>query len=72
MIHEQWKGRIDQWQPRRRQQRRKRNTRSRIQKGKRGTPKASPKFLGGNRSKLCVEDLLLCFGEGMRGQSLVG
>src|SRR5215469_917625 len=45
-IHEQWKGRIDQWQPRRRQRRRKRNTRSRIQKGKWGTRKASPKFLG--------------------------
>jgi hypothetical protein len=28
IVHEQWKGRIDQWQPRRRQPRRKRNTRS--------------------------------------------
>src|SRR5215469_16422960 len=46
IIHEQWKGRIDQWQPRRRQQRRKRNTRSRIQKGKWGTRNASPKVFG--------------------------
>src|SRR5690349_20834017 len=44
-------GRIDQWQPRRRQQRRKRNTKT-VSVKKRGTRKRPPKFFGPNRCTL--------------------
>jgi len=48
-VHEKWKGRIDQWQPKRKQRRpQRRNTKKALnKKNKRGTQKASPKFLRG-------------------------
>jgi hypothetical protein len=44
-VHEKWKGRIDQWQPRKKQRRpQRRNTKKAFSKANRGTRKASPKF----------------------------
>jgi hypothetical protein len=44
-IHEQWKGRIVKWQPRRKQRRlARRNTSLQSRQKAKGTPKASPKF----------------------------
>src|SRR5215470_8897013 len=73
IVHEQWKGRIDQWQPRRRQQRKRRSTRSWLQTGKWGTPKASPKVFVRDPNQLLAARCLggaLCKGFSVAGQRL--